>query len=112
MQLTALEHRMVERMRKQERQWRWARWLTLFMGVFQAATGIAVLCVIMPRIESGREDMASSALILSLSYPFILLCAGSATLFLCLAIRDWHGNTTRTLLLRLLDYGGKTESSK
>jgi len=36
-------------------------------------------------------------------WPKIILMAGLAGVFIGLAIRDWRGNVTRMLLLRLLD---------
>jgi hypothetical protein len=74
----------------------------LLAGVFSAGFCVFVFCVVLPRIQS-EKDMASAALALALAFPGILIFAGSATMCLVLVIRDWHGNTTRALLLRLVD---------
>jgi uncharacterized membrane protein HdeD (DUF308 family) len=103
MNFTPQERKMIERLRKQERQWRWGRWMSLVSGIFSAGICIAIFCMVVTRIQSKSADIASSALLLSLSFPIILIFTGHATICLLLAIRDWHGNTARTLLLRLLD---------
>ena len=101
MELTEREQRMVQRMRKQERQWRWAKWAALLAGILSAAGCIFVLCMAMPQVQS--EDTASGAFMLAIMFPVVLVFAGTAAMCLGLVCRDWHGNTTRSLLLRLVD---------
>jgi uncharacterized membrane protein HdeD (DUF308 family) len=98
---------MIERLRKQEHQWRSGRWASLVSGIFSAGFCVTIFCMVVSYLQSKSPDTASSALLLSVSFPIILIFAGHAAVCLALAIRDWHGNTTRTLLLRLLDEGDK-----
>src|SRR2546430_1224046 len=109
MELTQQEQRMVERLRKQERQWRWARWTTLLVGVFSAGVCFFISSLVLPRIQS-EKDMASTAFILAITFPAILIFAGNATMCLALAFRDWHGNTARVLMLRLVDESAKRKA--
>ena len=106
MELTQKEQRMVARLRKQERRWRWGRWLMLSSGVFHAAVAVVTSCVFLPQIQA-ESDMANAAFELAVVFPLVLVFSANATLFLCLAIRDWHGNTTRMLLLKLLETSSK-----
>ena len=106
MEFNQQERRMVERLRKQERQWRWARWTTLLVGVFNVGVCVFISFLVLPHVQS-EKDMASAALMLAITFPGILIFAGSATVCLALAVRDWHGNTTRMLLLRLVDESAK-----
>ena len=94
---------MVETLRKQDRNWRFGRWMVLVSGIFSAGLCIAIFCLVVPRIQSKSEDISSAEFMLSFSFPIILLFAGTASMCLTLVIRDWHGNTTRTLLIKLLD---------
>jgi hypothetical protein len=102
MELSHQEQRMIERLRKQERQWHWARWAALASGILSAGLCGFILCFILPRVQSGT-DMAGAAFGLALMFPMVLVFAQIAAIGLALVIRDWHGNTTRTLLLRLVD---------
>ena len=106
MELTQQEQRMVERLRKQERQWRWARWTTLASGIFSAAVCVYIFLLVLPRVQSEKH-MASAAMVAAVTFPAVLVFASAATMCLTLVFRDWHGNTTRILLLRLVDESSK-----
>jgi hypothetical protein len=103
MELNQQEQRMVERLRKKKRHWRWVRWMLLVIGISSAGLCIAIFYLVVPSAQSQSQDASSSALLLSVSFPIILIFASQATVCLSPAIRDWHGNATHTLLLRLLD---------
>jgi cytochrome bd-type quinol oxidase subunit 2 len=101
MNLTEREQQMVARIRKHEIQWRWARWWALFAGLFCIAACVFFLCAAVPRVQGA--DAASGALILAILFPMILVFVGCATTCFVLVFRDWHGNPTRSLLLKLID---------
>jgi len=44
-----------------------------------------------------------STLLIAVFWPKVILMSGGAVAFIALAIRDWHGNVHRMLLLKLLD---------
>jgi hypothetical protein len=100
--LTPRESKLVERLRKQERQWRYTRWLLLAGGLVLAGMWAWVLyyvCVVGER--SGDKDWP--ALLLALTYPKVLFGMIIAAAMIGFALRDWWGSPTRGLLLRLLD---------
>jgi hypothetical protein len=99
--LSEREQQMVTRMRKQECQWRWAKYGALFAGVVSAVVVVFFLFVAIPRIQS--TDSASGGVMMAIIFPIILVFVGTATICFTLVIRDWHGNATRSLLLKLID---------
>ena len=102
MNFTPRESRLIERLRKQERQWRYTRWLLLAGGLVLVGMWAWVLhyvCVTGER--SGDKDWP--ALLLALTYPKVLFGMMIAAAMIGFALRDWWGSPTRGLLLRLLD---------
>jgi hypothetical protein len=99
---TPQELKMVERMRKAERLWPRMRWVLLIAGTFCALVHLALLWQAMDIAQiSGLED--TGLLFYSLAYPRALLGLLAGAWCIGWAIRDWHGNGNRTLLLRLID---------
>lgn len=113
MELSQEERRIVERLRKQEQSWRWGRWMMLFVGLFSLGLSVTGLVIVIPFLQRASDTKAESAVaaafMLALLHPAILgfACVGIVALFW--TIRDWRGNSTRILLLRLLDDRTKTE---
>jgi hypothetical protein len=100
--LTRRESKLVERLRKQERQWRYTRWLLLAGGLVLVGMWAWVLhyvCVTGER--SGDKDWP--AVLLALAYPKVLFSMIIAAAMIGLALRDWWGSPTRGLVLRLVD---------
>src|SRR5512133_3530111 len=110
MKLSERELKIVARMRKYERQWRWGRWMTLFVGVFCAAASIFWAWVAVSSVQS--EETAKAALSVALAFPTELVSLGIGTQCFIMAIRDWHGNATRSLLLRLIDAADDEQNRK
>lgn len=54
-------------------------------------------------LDSKTLSPSESALLFAVFWPKALLLMVLASWFLVLAIRDWHGNVERMLLLKLLD---------
>ncbi|MHB8522927.1 MAG: hypothetical protein ACYDH9_19500 [Limisphaerales bacterium] len=105
MELTPQETKLIARLRKQDRQWLWVRWLLLAMGVFFIA-----LCSLFGYLlhslvsESGRDHLDSVTvffivLIWTKCCMYFLFGVG----FVILACTKWHGDVNRMLLLKLLD---------
>jgi hypothetical protein len=113
MQFTPPELKMIERMRKQECRWPRARWVLLIGSVFLLAGYGYILArlVMLLLSDSFAEIPGATALIIAVFWPKCLLgiCIGAA--LIGLAIRDWHGNVQRMLLLRLLDEQQKKDGS-
>ncbi|MCW5554257.1 MAG: hypothetical protein KIS67_19125 [Verrucomicrobiae bacterium] len=105
MNFTPQETKMIERLRKYERQWRWARWSVLVMGILSAGLCIVfgfILRWLIVESQAGHFD--------GQTVFFILLIWTKCCFYLffgtwCLATVcfKWHGDVNRMLLLRLLD---------
>jgi len=101
MNFSAQERKLVERLRKQERQWRVTRWLLLIMGVGIAAAWSWLLWYTYKLVGADREGV--SELLLALAYPKVLFGLMVAAGMVGFALRDWWGHPTRLLLLKLID---------
>ena len=103
MQFTPQEMKLIERLRKQERRWPRTRWILLGMAAFILATYGYVAYLLFGILDSQTFGSADSTLIFAFIWPKLLLMTVMAGAFITLAVRDWHGNVHRILLLRLLD---------
>lgn len=102
MEFTSHELKLIERLRKQERQWPRARWILLVSGVLGIiAYGYFSFWVI-HFIEPGSFG-EGEVLLFAFFWPKCLLMVCIAGFLLGWAIRDWRGNTNRVLLLKLLN---------
>jgi|SRR6185295_5611189 len=106
MKLTRQEQQMVDRLRKQERQWRWARWTTLVSGIVTGVVAAYIFYLTTSQFPSDG-DSVSSVVILVLSFIACLMFTAIASFQLVQVFTDWHGNTTRVLLLKLIDESTK-----
>lgn len=93
---------MIEQLRKQERQWRWAKWVLLLGGAFLCGCYLLMLLWVTKAV-SVEEFGESAALIYAMVFPKAYVMIAAAAILMGWAIRDWRGNTTRTLLLKLID---------
>ena len=103
MEFTPREMKLIERLRKQERRWPRTRWILLGMAGFASACSLYVAHLLFGALDSDNWGSAVSALLFPILWPKVILMACMAGAFIGLAIRDWHGNVNRMLLLRLLD---------
>jgi hypothetical protein len=102
MQFTPQELRLIEKLRKRERQWRWGRWalLRLSLMAFGCYGYIGVSLYHRLHWEAlTTEDVA----LIAVFWPKILLGIVLGTWFVIWPLTSWHGNATRMLLLKLLD---------
>src|SRR5437016_1216186 len=103
MQFTPQETKLIERLRKQDRRWPRTRWILLGMAAFILAIYGYVAYLLFSTLDSQTFSPADSALLFAFFWPKLLLMTFMACAFIAVAVRDWHGNVHRMLLLRLLD---------
>jgi len=105
MNFTPQEMKLLERLRKRKRQWRWGRWFLLVIGI--SCLGLCVvfgflLHSLLAILDHGLFNPSMVLFILLIwtkccfYFVFGILCLVRVTL-------DWHGNVNRMLLLKLLD---------
>ena len=102
MKLSAKESRLVERLRKNDRQWRFTRWLLMIGGVALIIVWAWMLLYV-SRSAGAMQDKKLEMLVQAMAYPKVLFGMIIGSLMIGFALRDWYGSPTRTLLLRLLD---------
>jgi len=105
MEFTKSELRLIERLRKHDRQWRWTRWVMLAMGIFSI-----VDCVAFGYLTNGLiKEALDSPLNAKVAFLIMLFWTKCCLFFLfgiwCFATAwtKWHGDANRMLLLKLLD---------
>ena len=105
MKITTHDMMLIERLRKRDRRWRWARWLVLVMGILSSIS-CAVFGYALHRLiaESAQGHPDSDAVF------FIVLFWTKCCLYFSLSVwcfatvsMKWHGDVARMLLLKLLD---------
>ena len=116
MQLTPREMKMVARLRKTERLWpRW-RWAVLGAGIFAWAVYGFIAFSIYDRLQSidadhGNVEFNIWLVGFAMMWPKCLIGFVVGACLIVFAIQDWHGNTNRVLLLKLLDAQQKQADS-
>ena len=97
---------MIERLRKQDRQWAWVRWLVLAMGfVFIGLAFMFGYILYWLTSKSGLDQAGSSVFLFTVLYCWTKGCLWflfGIWCFVTVFIR-WHGDVNRMLLLKLLD---------
>lgn len=105
MNFTAQEMRLVERLRKQDRQWRWARWLVLGLGIFSvglcAVFGYFLHSLVVE--AEGSRFGGQEVFIIVLIWTKCCFYFTFGGWCLITAFLKWHGDVNRMLMLRLLD---------
>jgi len=102
MEFTPQELKLIESLRKRERQWRWLRWALLGLSV------LTVCCYGYIGVSVYREIHWESltvqdAFLFSLFWPKMLIAMALAAWFMVWPLTSWRGNATRLLLLKLVD---------
>jgi hypothetical protein len=111
MEFTAQESKLIDRLRKQERLWPRMRWFCIGAALIVFVTYICLGIMLFKRCLSGGFSTAEVALFVALFWPKALMMMGFAGVAVGIAIRDWHGNANRMLLLKLLDAQQKERGS-
>jgi hypothetical protein len=115
MQFTPQETKLFVRLRNHERRWPRTRWLLLSTGVFAV---FFYLYIIVAELITLFGRLNSTALTLydvlhfAVLWPKCFLWFGIGGWFIVWAIRDWHGNANRMLLLRLVEAQQKADGAK
>src|SRR3954471_22451689 len=103
MNFTPQEMKLLERLRKRERQWRWGRWLLLVIGI--SCIGLCILFGFLLHsllaISDHRLFDANMMLLILLIWTKCCFYFVFGIWSVATAILDWHGNANRTLLLKL-----------
>lgn len=73
------------------------------MAAFILVVYGCIAYILFQTLGSETFSPADSALLFAIFWPKVLLMVVAASAFAALAIRDWHGNIHRMLLLKLLD---------
>lgn len=103
MKLSESELEMVEVLRKKNQQWKWARWMCLFLAAGDLiVTNHLWRCLL---DVSGRSDPLLFATIV----PFLVLNLAVAGFLVGFALSQWKGNPTSVLLVKLIDELEKKE---
>jgi hypothetical protein len=105
MEFTHEETKLIERLRKHQRRWAWARWVCLGLGLSSA-----VLCAMFGLLlhslvsEPGGDRLdGTSVFFIVLIWTKCCIYFGLALCFLITAWTKWNGDANRVLLLKLLD---------
>lgn len=114
MQFTPKEEKLIRRLRKQDRQWRWLRWVLLAGGAIGVVNLALYGRLLFPLIDGlsaeGHPDV-TDALVIAVFFPKLLVIVGVTAICFAISWRDWNGNVNRMLLLKLLDAQQKRDES-
>src|SRR5882672_2953794 len=102
MQLTPQESKLADRLRRRDRRWPRDRWILLVVGVFVLLCYAYILASAYRQFDFQNLQSAD-ILLFAMIWPKCLMMFLFGAYFIAWAIRDWHGNANRKLLLRLLD---------
>ena len=102
MQFTRQDLKLIESLRKRERQWRWLRWALPGLSVFIVCCYGYIGVSLYQRMH-WEALTVEDAFVFALFSPKILLAVGLAAWFIVWPVTNWRGNATRLLLLKLLD---------
>ena len=96
---------MIERLRKQQRQWPRLRWVILGIGVLFTVDLFLygrTLFGLVSELQSEKPTSPDTVLAIAIFFPKCLVQVAIATWAYSKALTEWHGNVSRMLLLRLL----------
>jgi len=109
MEFTPQELRLIERLRKQERQWRWLRWALLALSLFVLGCYGYIGVSLYHRLH-WEALTAEDSFLVAIYWPKILLAICLAAWLAVWPLTSWHGNATRMLLLKLLERAESEDS--
>jgi hypothetical protein len=104
LRFTAVETKQIERLRKREQQWRWARWLYLAIGGMMAIGIVLYGCRLWRLFNIGDANGWPSPIVLEIAvlWPAFVIKLAVGGYFTISALTKWHGDPNRMLLLRLV----------
>src|SRR3954463_6342505 len=99
------ETKLIERLRKQDRQWRWMRWFLLVMGVFSIGLCAMLGYLLHSLITQSEAGYFDGQIVFYIVLIWTKCCFYFVFALWCLmtVCVKWHGDVNRMLLLRLLD---------
>jgi len=100
MTLTETEEKLVSGMRKTEKAMFRCRYWLVAVGVFSCLVAGYGFFFIQQLLE--KDPQLGMAVYPEMMFPILIVCA-QGLFCIATAIRDWHGNATRVLLLKLID---------
>ena len=106
MQLTRQETKLVKRLRRNERSWRWGRWLYLGLGLLIELCYSSLLFSMLARLKSVAFDvnaLGAGRVDFYFLWPKCMIMLPVGVVLIGWTLGHWPGNAQRTLLLRLLD---------
>jgi hypothetical protein len=111
MEFTSRELHQIEHLRMQERRWPRTRWFLLATGITIAGVYAYILVLLLHLVFLSGNDPTrlgdvlshTNVLVFAVFWPNCLLALCYAAWCISVAIRDWHGNPGRMLLLKLLE---------
>lgn len=109
MEFTPHEKKMVERLRKEEHRWPRVRWICVATTCIILADYGYLAYIMVDAILSNSKE---SEFFFVLLWPKVLLGAALLGLWIGWLIKEWRGNVTRLLLLKLLDAQLEKDGSK
>jgi hypothetical protein len=102
MEFTSEELKLIERLRKRERQWHWIRWALLGASAFTVVCYGYISVSLYHRLH-WEALTVEDAFLFAFFWPKILIAIWIAAWFAVWPLTSWRGNATRLLLLKLLD---------
>jgi hypothetical protein len=114
MQFTSKEEKLIRRLRKQDRQWRWLRWFAVAGGTIGVVNLVLYGWVFFPLVNglsAPEHPDVNDVLAIAIFFPKLLVTVGVTTMCFAISWRDWNGNVTRMLLLKLLDAEQRRDES-
>src|SRR5258707_5015227 len=102
MNLSEAELRIIARIRKGQRAWRWGRWSVLITSFACTVTFAYALFQLYDRFQKRRDDMLSIANLACYSGVYFGICMMSWCMTVWTLCR-WNGDHMTKLLLRLLE---------
>src|SRR5215467_4196419 len=104
MEFTTQDTKLIERLRKRHRQWRWIRWVLLANGVLYAALCVACGYLLSTFFRGPAHRVDSDEILgVAVFWTNCLMFFVISTWSFVTAALKWRGDPTQILLLRLLD---------
>jgi hypothetical protein len=102
MKFTPEELKLMEGLRRRERQWHWIRWALLGLSAFIVVCYGDIGLSLYHRLHWDALTV-EEAFLFAFFWPKILVAIWLAAWFVVWPLTSWRGNATRLLLLKLLD---------
>ena len=103
MNLTTTEKKLLEQLRRQETWMFRSRYWFVAGGIFCYAAAAYFASLMQHLTQTIGDNPAMGAFLFSFVFPCYIVMGIKGSILLGTAIRDWHGNAIRVLLIKLLD---------